>query len=169
MAKITSVAADGKDGVVIAGTLRSGSNPWSVFVARVSSSGEVTEQRTLGAGDGVRAIHRTEDAGFVVVTEDDNVIQVDRTGQIRWQQKIVGADTAVALRDGSVVVAHLPEDRRVEAVVVTRLNARGEKAWERTNQGVCRTSGMWLRSDDEIIVVSEPCDDSGPSRAIGSE
>lgn len=158
--KVTYVVDDPVDGLLIGGAVATGSKPWSLFVARMTASGDVGAHTTLGEGDEVTRMRRVDKPldGYVVISAGWDVIGLDRSGHVRWRRRIDGALDAVGLSDGSIMVLAYPENGSIGAGLV-RLDAGGAKVWEWrvSNAAVCHPAGIWRRSNDYIVVVSDPC------------
>jgi hypothetical protein len=157
--RVIDVTDDPANGLMIAGAVAAGSKPWSLFVARVTGSGDIASHTILGKGDWVIRMRRVDNDGYVVISGDWDVIRIDTSGQIRWRQRVDGAMDAVGLGDGSVIVLTYPEDESAGAGLV-RFNSDGAKVWKTSEPAVCRPAGLWGRSSINIVVVSNPCADS---------
>jgi hypothetical protein len=106
--RVIDVTDDPANGLMIAGAVAAGSKPWSLFVARVTGSGDIASHTILGKGDWVIRMRRVDNDGYVVISGDWDVIRIDTSGQIRWRQRVDGAMDAVGLGDGSVIVLTYP-------------------------------------------------------------
>jgi hypothetical protein len=131
----------------------------------MTASGDIARHTILGEGDWVIRLRRVDQDGYVVISGGWDVIRLDRSEQIRWRQRVHGAMDAVGLSDGSVIVLTFPEDESIGAGLV-RFNSDGAKVWERSEPAVCRPAGIWGRSNDNIIVVGNPCADSAPLSVV---
>ena len=157
--RVIDVIDDAANGLIIAGKVAAASKPWSLFVARMTPSGDIARHTIIGKGDWVTRMRRVDKDGYVVITGEWDVIRLDRSEQIRWRQRVDGAMDAVGLSDGSVIVLTYPETESGGAGLV-RFNSDGAKLWARSEPRVCRPAGIWGRSNDNIMVVGNPCADS---------
>ena len=157
--RVIDVIDDAANGLIIAGAVAADSKPWSLFVARMTGSGDIARHTIIGEGDWVTRMRRVDKDGYVVISGGWDVIRLDRSEQIRWRKRVHGAMDAVGLSDGSVIVLTFPEDESIGAGLV-RLNSDGAKVWERSEPAVCRPAGIWGRSNDNIVVAGNPCADS---------
>src|SRR5262245_5488911 len=162
MTRLHAVLDDAGDGFVVAGAATAfTSKPWSVFVARLTPSGDIAKHTSLGEGDEVTRLRRAAKDGYVLVSASWDVILLDQSLRILWRHDVRGALDAAGLSDGSVVVLAYPEYASTEPRV-QRFGADGVTIWERRVSGsaVCNPSGIWVHSGDRIMVASDPCDDS---------
>lgn len=163
--RVGGVVADGADGAVIAGMFRTRSEPF-LFVARVTGHGEIRDQTTVGPGDYLHAFHAVGRDGYVMVTGEGDVIRLDRSGRLRWRQKVRNVSSVTGLNDGEVLVAHSSYDRSFEGTRLIRFNAIGQQVWETSVLAACEPRAIWSRPGDAIVVVSDPCDASGAMSVV---
>ena len=160
--KVTYVVNDPANGLLIGGAVATGAKPWSLFIARVTPSGEIGTTMSLGEGDGVNRMRRVDEpaGGYVVISTVWNVLSVDAAGQVRWKRTVNGALDAVGLTDGSVMVLTYPEGESTGAGLV-RLGPDGATVWQRrvSDQAGCQPVGIW-RLHDDVVLVGDPCDNS---------
>ena len=159
--RVFDVTDEAANGLIIAGVVAPSSNPGSrsLFVARMTVSGDIAKHTIIGNGDLVIRVRRVDRDGYVVISGEWDVIRLDGSEQIRWRQRVDGAIDAVGLSDGSVIVLTFPKDESAGAGLV-RFNSDGAKVWERSEPSVCRPAGLWGRATDNIMVVGNPCADS---------
>jgi len=163
--EVRGVVPDRAGGVVIVGAFEHQANRWTLFVASVTAHGDIGEPMVIGQAQAqwIRAVHELPGRGYVVISDSGDVIRLDQMRRPLWQRQVEDVADAMGLPDGSVVLVGVSDDRT--GVRLLRLNPQGEIMWERrvSDPTVCASvaMGIWPRQEDELIVVSESCDDSG--------
>lgn len=164
--EVRGVMSDGTGGVVIAGTFQDQPNVWSLFMARVTGGGDVSQSMVIAQDRdrGVRAVHGVAGHGYVMISGSGDVIRLDSAGRFRWRRVVGDAMDAVVLPDGSLIVVSYSGDETSGAELL-RLDPHGDKVWERRlkHSAFCARSGAWIwaRRGDGVIVAGNSCDRSG--------
>jgi uncharacterized delta-60 repeat protein len=166
-----SVQQTSDGGYIVAGAELSCVNWWDAWVLRLSSTGDVTWQKTYGGtgADFAEYVQQTWDGGYIVagitssfgLDNDIWVLKLDSSGDVTWQEAYGGNDLDGAYSiqqtwDGGYIVAGETYSfgAGYDDVWVLKLDSSGDVTWQNTYGGIYNdgTESIQQTSDGGYIV-----------------
>ena len=165
-----SVQQTNDGGYIVAGGTSSNENdPSNVYILKLNADGSLDWQETFGgtAWDEAYSIQQTTDGGYIVAGSTSSfgsgyydlyILKLKSDGSLDWQKTFGGSnnDEAYSIQqtdDGGYIVAGYTEPSGAghRDVYILKLNANGDKVWEKILGG----------SDDNVAWSVQQTDDGG--------
>jgi uncharacterized protein (TIGR02145 family) len=166
-------------GCILAGYTNSyGAGSHDIYVIKVDGSGNVVWDQTYGGEDNDQAYCVTvvAEGGYIItgttssfgeLSGDLYLIRIDGFGNLKWQKTYGGSywdngNFVLACSDGQYFVCgrtDIVADWDASDIYLLKLNAKGEKIWEKVYTGDCDNAAeaAFETSDGSFIIVGSGC------------